>query len=43
MKDYLARYLKEEEDEDLKDPRGEALTKLTKPPPTRVLSVLSVP
>jgi len=42
MKDYLARYLKEE-DEDLKDPRGEALTKLTKPPPTRVLSVLSVP
>jgi len=32
MKDYLARYLKEE-DEDLKDPGGTALTKLTKPPP----------
>ena len=32
MKDYLARYLKEE-DENLKDPGGTALTKLTKPLP----------
>ena len=43
MKDYLARYLKEEDEEDLKDPRGWALTKLTKLPAPGVLSVLSVP
>ena len=42
MKDYLALYLKEE-DEDLKDPGGTALTKLTKPRVRGVLSVLSVP